>query len=230
MKLKDVSVDMHSLIQVTPAKEAILMTKPDRSPEKRKASIQTVIDIVDLTSLSDDEKDRRVRIKREDQGSPLANRGSKAGLVQIGYSPAPLLKFPPKKAHDMDIRMSWILKNEEIGTLEKRFNTVFSCKFSSSTFHRNRRCWELLRKLGVLPGPLNSEETWSHCRQLVKDDTDEGTVRRAPTVDAGNPNGSNPGASSSREFAHKVLFIESSDSETEVSSTARTRKIASPEL
>lgn len=171
MKLRELEVDVRELVTTPKRNEFRTCVRPeDDSPTKRKAMHQrSLTTTLDLT-LSDDSEDRRVRIKREEPSSPLGPRSSRNQIEAVGSVPVPLSKFPAKMATDMDVRMLWIEKNMDLGSIEKRFGMVFSCKYIGTTFHRHRRAWRSLRDLELLP-PASRELTWKYLISIVKDET-----------------------------------------------------------
>lgn len=72
------------------------------------------------------------------------------GIEDDSYRPSTLSDFPALDAFEMDERFKWISDNEALGPLSKRFSSVFSCEYKSSTFHKHWAYWRWLRDSGEL--------------------------------------------------------------------------------
>lgn len=129
--------------------------------------------VVDLSSLVDDDEIYLIppspTPKRRQTRSPSIPYIS---LPSTRFTPTQLLEFPPAGALAMDIRMRWISDNEGSGSLSKRFSSVFSCSFKSSTFHKHWAAWKWLRENGELEN-LGKDCLWKTLADKVPYGKDE---------------------------------------------------------
>lgn len=112
-------------------------------------SMKLSLNVIDLSSSVDEEEVRPLSLSP----SPKKRRSPSVPYISLNSKSAPpeaLSDFPPIYALPMDIRMRWILDNDELGSLPKRFSSVFSCTYKPSTFHKHWASWRWLRENGEL--------------------------------------------------------------------------------
>lgn len=132
-----------------------------------KKRLQMASDVIDLTMLTEERTEKRMRLGMDGASSPTRKGspiiGSREGFDvergDVGFAPAKLSKFPAKTVGEMDRRLQWITNAEGKGTLESKYKTVFSCKYVGSSYHNHRNAWLHLKDTGVIP-VANSSDDW----------------------------------------------------------------------
>lgn len=85
-------------------------------------------------------------------------------VSNVGSRPCRIPKFPGATLKEVDERFRWINENVSFGSLQTRFSAVYSCAFSSSTFHRHQNAWRWLNAQKTLELKSN-DEPWKELSQ-----------------------------------------------------------------
>lgn len=154
MKEKDTEVKgILSKRKVNDKLESTAVVNSEVSPTKRKLETE----VIDLTESNEGPCEKRARESLSVPGTPL-QKGEEAEF-EIGSVPARLSKFPPNTLGELDVRLKWISDKESIGTVEKRFEMVFSCKYPGSKYYNHRNLWRRLSDNGAIQA-LDGRDLW----------------------------------------------------------------------
>lgn len=126
--------------------------------------------IVDLSNSDEEEESGLVTPSPSPAKKKTRLRSPSIPYLPLEQAPPPpparMAEFPSVGAADMDVRLKWILENNDVGALSKRFESVFSCEFKSSTFHKHWSAWKWLRENGDLSN-IRSNTLWKNLTDKV---------------------------------------------------------------
>lgn len=125
--------------------------------------------VVDLSTTDEEDSVGAITPSPSPKKKKAFRRSPSIPFTPLDVKPAVptiLDEFPPVSATEMDERLQWINDNEAVGSLAKRFSTVFSCTYKSSTFHRHWAAWQWLRCNGEL-SDITSDSPWKSLMEKV---------------------------------------------------------------
>lgn len=156
LHLKTIDTEVPSTVvrKLTDVKLEVTRAADENGSMPKRKALATVID---LTSSPDEPLAKRSR--PFDRSSPSPTRIRSENIWEVGYVPARLNKFPPLTIADLDVRLQWMKDNECIGTTQERFDMVFNCRYTKSTYYNHRNLWKALKDNGALQA-LESTDEW----------------------------------------------------------------------
>lgn len=165
IKKVDVEVTVNEIIEIIARNQSSRFTHANSTttPGERKVGKR----VIDLTNFESPMAKKQKVIKREIESAsagiatynsastgsvspPTASQMETEGFEIVGSRPAKLSVFPAKTVKEMTSRLNWIVSNKTLGTLDQRFQKVFSCEFKESTYHRHRRAWKHMMNASML--------------------------------------------------------------------------------